>query len=61
MVKIYPSDLKIPDSEPHILFQFKEKTQRNDLSFPSSLTMKWDRIWAPKGEFNWLSYCVTDF
>jgi hypothetical protein len=22
---IYPSDLKMPDSEPHILFQFKEK------------------------------------
>jgi hypothetical protein len=22
---LYPSDLKMPDSEPHILFQFKEK------------------------------------
>jgi hypothetical protein len=30
----------------------RKRTQRNDLSFPSSLTMKWDRIWAPKGEFN---------
>jgi hypothetical protein len=23
--EIHPSDLKMPDSEPHILFQFKEK------------------------------------
>jgi hypothetical protein len=23
--RLYPSDLKMPDSEPHILFQFKEK------------------------------------
>jgi hypothetical protein len=37
---LYPSDLK------------RKRTQRNDPSFPSSLTMKWDRIWAPKGEFN---------
>jgi hypothetical protein len=38
----------------------RKRTQRNDQSFPSSLMMKLDRIWAPKGEFNWLSYCVTD-
>ncbi|CCO47175.1 conserved hypothetical protein [Vibrio nigripulchritudo SOn1] len=25
MRKSYPSDLKVQDSEPHILFQFKEK------------------------------------
>jgi predicted secreted hydrolase len=30
----------------------RKRTQRNDPSFPSSLTKKWDRIWAPKGEFN---------
>jgi hypothetical protein len=41
-------------------FSSRKRTQRNDESFPSSLTMKWDRIWAPKTEFNWLSYCVTD-
>jgi signal transduction histidine kinase len=41
-------------------FSSRKRTQQNDLSFPSSLTMKWDRIWAPKAEFNWLSYCVTD-
>ncbi|PKF81697.1 hypothetical protein CW749_02505 [Vibrio sp. vnigr-6D03] len=39
----------------------RRRTQWNDESFPSSLTMKLDRIWAPKGEFNWLSYCVTDY
>jgi hypothetical protein len=33
-------------------FSSRKRTQRNDESFPSSLTMKWDRIWAPKGEFN---------
>ncbi|PKF80331.1 hypothetical protein CW749_07125 [Vibrio sp. vnigr-6D03] len=38
----------------------RRRTQWNDESFPSSLTMKWNRIWAPKGEFNWLSYYVTD-
>jgi copper homeostasis protein CutC len=42
-IVIYPSDFKLQGSEPPILFQFKEKTQRNDESFPSSLTMKWDR------------------
>jgi hypothetical protein len=25
-LKIYPSDLKVQDSEPHILVQFKEKS-----------------------------------
>ncbi len=38
----------------------KSGTQRNGWSFPSSLMMKWYRICAPKGEFNWLSCFVTD-
>ena len=38
----------------------RKRTQRNDRSFPSSLTMKWYRICAPKGEFNRLSCCVID-
>ncbi|PKF80747.1 hypothetical protein CW749_05245 [Vibrio sp. vnigr-6D03] len=38
----------------------RRRAQRNDESFPSSWTRKWDRLWAPKGEFNWLSYFVAD-
>ncbi|PKF79949.1 hypothetical protein CW749_09640 [Vibrio sp. vnigr-6D03] len=41
-------------------FNSRKITQWNDESFPSYLTMKWDRILAPKGEFNWFSCHVTD-